>query len=296
MTNLTKSFKTTLIVLLALCLLGVLLTCVFGANTFATLGKGQQLVYNVTEQADNYDNVIADVKSFLKEKGAKTITVQTCKTDYNDEVYSLVFNFKAKNAIDSTVTVAGKQCAVSNIDNQNTVKVVKLGAVACASAIVVIFGYLALRFLKNNWLANSLGYVVVVLLNIFATYGLVQICGLLGYQYDANIMTACSYVVLLTVALYVVFTALVRVGQTEKKLNVIEAIEYAQKTAFAPVTLAAVVLFVGFVVAAIAGGAMFTIVCLPFALATAVCYVSYLFVAPYMFKLLLSNTEQSVNN
>ena len=67
MKNLTKSFKVFFIAFLALFLVGVIVTCIFGINAFGSLGKGQQLILNVTAGKDSYDEDIAEVKDYLKE-------------------------------------------------------------------------------------------------------------------------------------------------------------------------------------------------------------------------------------
>ena len=54
MKNLTKSFKVFFIAFLALFLVGVIVTCIFGINAFGLLGKGQQLILNVTAGKDSY--------------------------------------------------------------------------------------------------------------------------------------------------------------------------------------------------------------------------------------------------
>ena len=207
MKNLTSTFKAIFIVYIALFLLGVVVSCIFGVNTFATLGKGgQQLVFDVSGEKENYDAEIDVVKSYLKEKGA-TMVVAQVSYDAFDKADSLIFTFndllnssirfKADEALESNVTISGVDCEVSNINNEQSNKSIVRASIALAVAVVLLFGYMALRHLKNNWKAYALGSVISVLLNCLAFFGIGQLVGLFGYQFDSSITGAFLFVILL---------------------------------------------------------------------------------------------------
>jgi len=293
MKNLTSTFKVVFIVCIALFLLGIIVSCVFGINTFATLGNGQQLVYQVNGDKDDYLTEINAVKSYLKENGAKMVLVQTSYNAF-DKVDSLIFTFKADEKLDANVVVSGNQCQVSDINSKQATRTVGVAAIALGVALVLVFGYMALRHLKNNWLAYSLGCVCTILLNCFAVFGIVQLAGLLGYQFDASIVGTFMFVMIFTIATFILTTNCASYNVDYKKVSMFDGLQFANKTLSAYYWIFAVVVAVASIVLSILVGGAFAIKLIPVVIASIVCALTAVTVAP-AFWYLFSNKEEQTN-
>ncbi len=289
MYNLTKVFKITFTVLICLILIGVVFTFVFGANTFATLGNGQQLIYSVEhKENEDYSSEISAAKKFLKEQNAGIITVQK-RFDANDKVNALLFTFKTDKDLEQSVTIGEKVCIVTKINSTPAVRVVVRAAIASGAVLAVLFVYLAIRFSKNNWVAHSVGFLVTALVNIFASYSILQILGQFGYQYDSTIMSACIYSIMATVFLFILFISSAKNYSASKNVSLEQAVEPALKRIFCMMSFVfgLIGLFCILLMAICGNG--FVIVLLPVLSATVVTFASGFFVAPYLFKALLKN-------
>ena len=276
MKNLTKSFKVFFIAFLALFLVGVIVTCIFGINAFGSLGKGQQLILNVTAGKDSYDEDIAEVKDYLKEHGAGMITVNKEYDSFDKEV-AIVFMFKSSTPIDASS--APFDCVVSDLDNSHLTKTITRGCIALGVALVVVFAYLAIRFCKNNWLANSLGAVCTVVINWLAIFGIVQIAGLLGYQFDITILAAFAYALFATVLMYVVMATVARINVETKKIDNTAALALATKKLACYYWVINVLLAIVCIVLSVLS-AGFAIKLIPVAIVCIVCTLSAVYVAP----------------
>ncbi len=289
MYNLTKSFKITLTLLICLIIVGVVFSFVFGANTFATLGNGQQLIYSVEHKENgDYSAEISEAKHFLKGQKASIITVQK-RFDANDKTNALLFTFKADKDINESVTIGDKVCAVTKINSAPAVREVVRGAIASAVVLAVLFAYLALRFIKNNWLAHSIGFLATALINVCAMYGIVQILGIVGYQYDSNIMAAVIYTIMATALLFVIFTSSSKNYAAIKNVSLSQAVEPSLKNIFCltSIVFGLIALFCIALMGIMGNG--FIIVLMPVLIATIVTFASGFFVAPYLFRTLLKN-------
>ena len=293
MKNLTSTFKIVFIVCIALFLLGLIVSCIFGINTFATLGNGQQLVYQVNGEKDDYSTEINAVKSFLKENGAKVVLVQTSYNAF-DKVDSLIFTFKANENLDANVVVSGNQCQVSDINSKQATRTVGVAAIALGVALVLVFGYMALRHLKNNWMAYSLGCVCTILLNCLAIFGIVQLAGLFGYQFDASIVGTFMFVMILTVVTFILTTSFARYSVDFKKVSMFDGLQSANKTLGVYYWIFAIVVAVVAVVLSIIFGGAFAIKLVPIAVASLVCALTAVTVAPALWYL-FSNKEEQTN-
>lgn len=276
MKNLTKSFKVFFVAFFALFLVGVVVTCICGLNAFGALGKGQQLSIDVVAGKDNYDSDIATVKEYLKEKGAGMITANIEYDSFDREV-AIVFVFKTATPLKASEVPF--DCVISNLDCAHLTKTIVRGCIALGVALVVVFGYLAIRFCKNNWLANSLGAVCTVLVNWLAIFGIVQIAGLFGYQFDITILAAFAYALFVSVLMYIVMTSFARINKEAKKIDDSTALSMAMKklTGYFYV-INALVGIVCVVLSVLSVG--FAIKLIPIVIACVVCSLSAVYIAP----------------
>ena len=294
MKNLTGTFKTIFIVYIALFLLGVIVSCIFGINTFATLGKGgQQLVYDVSGDKDNYDAEIDAVKSYLKDNGATMIVAQT-SYDAFDKADSLIFTFKSNKNLESKVVVSGVECQVSDINTKQAGRAVGSAAIGLGVALVLVFAYMAFRHLRNNWMSYALGSVCTVLMNSFAMFGLVQLAGLAGYQFDSSITSAFLFVMVITVVMFVMTMAFAGYKAELKKVAITEEFGAANNVLGGYYWSFAVMITAVVIVLSVLFGGAFVIKLVPIAIAAIICALSAVTIAPIFWRLFSRKDEQTV--
>ena len=295
MKNLTSSFKTLFVIYIVLFLLGVVVSCVFGLNTFATLGKGQQLVYELSGDKDNYNADIEVVKTYLKDNGAGMITEQI-SYDAFGKAESIVFTFKTNEALANQVKISGQDCQVFDIDNSQAKRTVVSATIALCVALVLVFAYLAIRYIKNNWLAHSVGTVCCVVLNWLAIFGIIQIAGLFGYEFDTTITTAFAYTMLLTAVMFLSMTALSYYKAENKKISLAEGVRSANKTLSCYYWVFSLVIAVVCIVLSVIAGSAFVIKLVPIAIASIICALTATKVAPAFWLMFLQKTEESAKS
>lgn len=293
MKNLTNSFKTLFVIYLVLFLLGVVVSCVFGLNTFATLGKGQQLVYELSK--DNYDSDIEAVKTYLKDNGAGMITHQVSYDAFGN-AESVVFTFKTSNTLGNQVKIAGQDCQIFDVDNSQAKRAVGNAAIALCVALVLMFAYLAIRYMKNNWVAHSVGAVCCVVLNWFAMFGIIQIAGLFGYEFDATITAAFAYAMLLTALMYLAMTALASYKAETKKISLTDGLKAASKTLNCYYWVLSLLVAIVCVVLSVVAGNAFVIKLVPIIIASVICPLTATKVAPAFWSMFLQKTEESAKS
>ena len=291
MKNLTKSFKTLFVAYIVLFLFGVLVSCIFGLNT-SSPAKRQRLVYEVSAEKDNYDAEIDLVKDYLKDNGAGIVSVEKTYDAFN-KVHSLIFNFKTKTALESQVTISGNLCQVYNVDNTQAKRTVGMAAIALGVALVILFVYLVIRFIKNNPLAHSLTVVCTVVLNWLAIFGIVQLVGFLGYQFDTTVMAAFAYAILFTAVTYLVTVGIGQYLAENKKVSFAEGMVYANKLLKSYYLVFSILVLVVCVVLSVTPGGAFAIKMIPIAIAAVVCLLSTLVMIPAFRALFAPTTEES---
>ena len=153
---------------------------------------------------------------------------------------------------------------------------------------------MALRHLKNNWMAYSLGCVCTILLNCLAIFGIVQLAGLVGYQFDASIVGTFMFVMILTVTAFILTTTCARYNVDYKKVLMFDGLQSANKTLSVYYWIFAIVLAVVAVVLSIIPGGAFAIKLVPVAIASLVWALTATTVAPALWCL-FANKENQAN-
>ena len=105
-----KSFIAFLIVCAVIVLAGIVAVSVAGFNADATVGGGQQLIYEKVFSKDDFQKEAQTIRDYLKNNGARVSSLQPRENISDRDNYdAIVVNFTSDKPIESA-TINGVQC------------------------------------------------------------------------------------------------------------------------------------------------------------------------------------------
>ena len=275
-----KSFIAILIVCAIIVIAGVVIVSVVGVNADATVGGGQQLIYEKVFSKEDLDKEAQAVKDFLKDNGAQVSSLQPRENISDRDNYdAIVVNFTSDKPIE-TATINGVQCKLLEIDNTRSTNLLKRASIALAAAVVIIYLYVLLRYLKVNGVFSSLAVLIMMVWDFLVAAALVIILGLVGLQVNTYIMSVGAFVILYSAFNNIMFLSNIRSNEKNLKLEKEELVSFSLSQTFKRLLIAAIVIIVISVVAAVLCGGNVAHTCLAMVIAVVVNTLTAIFAMP----------------
>lgn len=275
-----KSFIAFLIVCAVIVLAGIVAVSVAGFNADATVGGGQQLIYEKVFSKDDFQKEAQTIRDYLKNNGAKVSSLQPRENISDRDNYdAIVVNFTSDKPIESA-TINGVQCRLLEVDNARSAKLLKRASIALAAAVVIIYLYVLLRYLKVKGVYASLTVLIMMLWDFLVAAALVALFGFVGLQVNTYIMSVAAFVILYSAFNNVMLLSTLRSNEKNLKLEGEELVSISVKQTLKRLLISCAVIVVLSLAAVFVCGGNVAQTCLALIIAVVVNTLSAIFAAP----------------
>ncbi len=275
-----KSFIAFLIVCAVIVLAGIVAVSFAGFNADATVGGGQQLIYEKVFSKDDFQKEAQTIRDYLKNNGAKVSSLQPRENISDRDNYdAIVVNFTSDKPIESA-TINGVQCRLLEVDNARSAKLLKRASIALAAAVVIIYLYVLLRYLKVKGVYVSLTVLIMMLWDFLVAAALVALFGFVGLQVNTYIMSVAAFVILYSAFNNVMLLSTLRSNEKNLKLEGEELVSLSVKQTLKRLLISCAVIVVLSLAAVFVCGGNVAQTCLALIIAVAVNTLSAIFAAP----------------
>lgn len=275
-----KSFIAFLIVCAVIVLAGIVAVSVAGFNADATVGGGQQLIYEKVFSKDDFQKEAQTIRDYLENNGARVSSLQPRENISDRDNYdAIVVNFTSDKPIESA-TINGVQCRLLEVDNARSAKLLKRASIALAAAVVIIYLYVLLRYLKVKGVYASLTVLIIMLWDFLVAAALVALFGFVGLQVNTYIMSVAAFVILYSAFNNVMLLSTLRSNEKNLKLEGEELVSISVKQTLKRLLISCAVIVVLSLAAVFVCGGNVAQTCLALIIAVAVNALSAIFAAP----------------
>lgn len=275
-----KSFIAFLIVCAVIVLAGIVAVSVAGFNADATVGGGQQLIYEKVFSKDDFQKEAQTIRDYLKNNGARVSSLQPRENISDRDNYdAIVVNFTSDKPIE-LATINGVQCRLLEVDNARSAKLLKRASIALAAAVVIIYLYVLLRYLKIKGVYASLTVLIMMLWDFLVAAALVALFGFVGLQVNTYIMSVAAFVILYSAFNNVMLLSTLRSNEKNLKLEGEELVSLSVKQTLKRLLISCAVIVVLSLAAVFVCGGNVAQTCLALIIAVAVNTLSAIFAAP----------------
>ena len=275
-----KSFIAFLIVCAVIVLAGIVAVSVAGFNADATVGGGQQLIYEKVFSKDDFQKEAQTIRDYLENNGARVSSLQPRENISDRDNYdAIVVNFTSDKPIESA-TINGVQCRLLEVDNARSAKLLKRASIALAAAVVIIYLYVLLRYLKVKGVYASLTVLIMMLWDFLVAAALVALFGFVGLQVNTYIMSVAAFVILYSAFNNVMLLSTLRSNEKNLKLEGEELVSISVKQTLKRLLISCAVIVVLSLAAVFVCGGNVAQTCLALIIAVAVNALSVIFAAP----------------
>lgn len=275
-----KSFIAFLIVCAVIVLAGIVAVSVAGFNADATVGGGQQLIYEKVFSKDDFQKEAQTIRDYLNNNGARVSSLQPRENISDRDNYdAIVVNFTSDKPIESA-TINGVQCRLLEVDNARSAKLLKRASIALAAAVVIIYLYVLLRYLKIKGVYASLTVLIMMLWDFLVAAALVALFGFVGLQVNTYIMSVAAFVILYSAFNNVMLLSTLRSNEKNLKLEGEELVSLSVKQTLKRLLISCAVIVVLSLAAFFVCGGNVAQTCLALIIAVAVNTLSAIFAAP----------------
>ena len=275
-----KSFIAFLIVCAVIVLAGIVAVSVAGFNADATVGGGQQLIYEKVFSKDVFQKEAQTIRDYLENNGARVSSLQPRENISDRDNYdAIVVNFTSDKPIESA-TINGVQCRLLEVDNARSAKLLKRASIALAAAVVIIYLYVLLRYLKVKGVYASLTVLIMMLWDFLVAAALVALFGFVGLQVNTYIMSVAAFVILYSAFNNVMLLSTLRSNEKNLKLEGEELVSISVKQTLKRLLISCAVIVVLSLAAVFVCGGNVAQTCLALIIAVAVNALSAIFAAP----------------
>lgn len=275
-----KSFIAFLIVCAVIVLAGIVAVSVAGFNADATVGGGQQLIYEKVFSKDDFQKEAQTIRDYLENNGARVSSLQPRENISDRDNYdAIVVNFTSDKPIESA-TINGVQCRLLEVDNARSAKLLKRASIALAAAVVIIYLYVLLRYLKVKGVYASLTVLIMILWDFLVAAALVALFGFVGLQVNTYIMSVAAFVILYSAFNNVMLLSTLRSNEKNLKLEGEELVSISVKQTLKRLLISCAVIVVLSLAAVFVCGGNVAQTCLALIIAVAVNALSAIFAAP----------------
>ena len=275
-----KSFIAFLIVCAVIVLAGIVAVSVAGFNADATVGGGQQLIYEKVFSKDDFQKEAQTIRDYLENNGARVSSLQPRENISDRDNYdAIVVNFTSDKPIESA-TINGVQCRLLEVDNARSAKLLKRASIALAAAVVIIYLYVLLRYLKVKGVYASLTVLIMMLWDFLVAAALVALFGFVGLQVNTYIMSVAAFVILYSAFNNVMLLSTLRSNEKNLKLEGEELVSISVKQTLKRLLITCAVIVVLSLAAVFVCGGNVAQTCLALIIAVAVNALSAIFAAP----------------
>ncbi len=275
-----KSFIAFLIVCAVIVLAGIVAVSVAGFNADATVGGGQQLIYEKVFSKDDFQKEAQTIRDYLNNNGARVSSLQPRENISDRDNYdAIVVNFTSDKPIESA-TINGVQCRLLEVDNARSAKLLKRASIALAAAVVIIYLYVLLRYLKVKGVYASLTVLIMMLWDFLVAAALVALFGFVGLQVNTYIMSVAAFVILYSAFNNVMLLSTLRSNEKNLKLEGEELVSISVKQTLKRLLISCAVIVVLSLAAVFVCGGNVAQTCLALIIAVAVNALSAIFAAP----------------
>ena len=275
-----KSFIAFLIVCAVIVLAGIVAVSVAGFNADATVGGGQQLIYEKVFSKDDFQKEAQTIRDYLENNGARVSSLQPRENSSDRDNYdAIVVNFTSDKPIESA-TINGVQCRLLEVDNARSAKLLKRASIALAAAVVIIYLYVLLRYLKVKGVYASLTVLIMMLWDFLVAAALVALFGFVGLQVNTYIMSVAAFVILYSAFNNVMLLSTLRSNEKNLKLEGEELVSISVKQTLKRLLISCAVIVVLSLAAVFVCGGNVAQTCLALIIAVAVNALSAIFAAP----------------
>lgn len=275
-----KSFIAFLIVCAVIVLAGIVAVSVAGFNADATVGGGQQLIYEKVFSKDDFQKEAQTIRDYLNNNGARVSSLQPRENISDRDNYdAIVVNFTSDKPIESA-TINGVQCRLLEVDNARSSKLLKRASIALAVSVVIIYLYVLLRYLKVKGVYASLTVLIVMLWDFLVAAALVALFGFVGLQVNTYIMSVAAFVILYSAFNNVMLLSTLRSNEKNLKLEGEELVSLSVKQTLKRLLISCAVIVVLSLAAVFVCGGNVAQTCLALIIAVAVNTLSAIFAAP----------------
>ena len=275
-----KSFIAFLIVCAVIVLAGIVAVSVAGFNADATVGGGQQLIYEKVFSKDDFQKEAQTIRDYLNNNGARVSSLQPREIISDRDNYdAIVVNFTSEKPIESA-TINGVQCRLLEVDNARSSKLLKRASIALAVSVVIIYLYVLLRYLKVKGVYASLTVLIMMLWDFLVAAALVALFGFVGLQVNTYIMSVAAFVILYSAFNNVMLLSTLRSNEKNLKLEGEELVSLSVKQTLKRLLISCAVIVVLSLAAVFVCGGNVAQTCLALIIAVAVNTLSAIFAAP----------------
>lgn len=275
-----KSFIAFLIVCAVIVLAGIVAVSVAGFNADATVGGGQQLIYEKVFSKDDFQKEAQTIRDYLNNNGARVSSLQPRENISDRDNYdAIVVNFTSDKPIESA-TINGVQCRLLEVDNARSSKLLKRASIALAVSVVIIYLYVLLRYLKVKGVYASLTVLIMMLWDFLVAAALVALFGFVGLQVNTYIMSVAAFVILYSAFNNVMLLSTLRSNEKNLKLEGEELVSLSVKQTLKRLLISCAVIVVLSLAAVFVCGGNVAQTCLALIIAVAVNALSAIFAAP----------------
>ena len=275
-----KSFIAFLIVCAVIVLAGIVAVSVAGFNADATVGGGQQLIYEKVFSKDDFQKEAQTIRDYLENNGARVSSLQPRENISDRDNYdAIVVNFTSDKPIESA-TINGVQCRLLEVDNARSAKLLKRASIALAAAGGIIFFFVLLRYLKVKGVYASLTVLIMMLWDFLVAAALVALFGFVGLQVNTYIMSVAAFVILYSAFNNVMLLSTLRSNEKNLKLEGEELVSISVKQTLKRLLISCAVIVVLSLAAVFVCGGNVAQTCLALIIAVAVNALSAIFAAP----------------
>ena len=275
-----KSFIAFLIVCAVIVLAGIVAVSVAGFNADATVGGGQQLIYEKVFSKDDFQKEAQTIRDYLENNGARVSSLQPRENISDRDNYdAIVVNFTSDKPIESA-TINGVQCRLLEVDNARSAKLLKRASIALAAAVVIIYLYVLLRYLKVKGVYAALTVLIMMLWDFLVAAALVALFGFVGLQVNTYIMSVAAFVILYSAFNNVMLLSTLRSNEKNLKLEGEELVSISVKQTLKRLLISCAVIVVLSLAAVFVCGGNVAQTCLALIIAVAVNALSAIFAAP----------------
>ena len=281
-----KSFIAFLIVCAVIVLAGIVAVSVAGFNADATVGGGQQLIYEKVFSKDDFQKEAQTIRDYLNNNGARVSSLQPRENISDRDNYdAIVVNFTSDKPIESA-TINGVQCRLLEVDNARSSKLLKRASIALAVSVVIIYLYVLLRYLKVKGVYASLTVLIMMLWDFLVAAALVALFGFVGLQVNTYIMSVAAFVILYSAFNNVMLLSTLRSNEKNLKLEGEELVSLSVKQTLKRLLISCAVIVVLSLAAVFVCGGNVAQTCLALIIAVAVNTLSAIFAAPRLWMAL----------
>lgn len=275
-----NSFIAFLIVCAVIVLAGIVAVSVAGFNADATVGGGQQLIYEKVFSKDDFQKEAQTIRDYLNNNGARVSSLQPRENISDRDNYdAIVVNFTSDKPIESA-TINGVQCRLLEVDNARSSKLLKRASIALAVSVVIIYLYVLLRYLKVKGVYASLTVLIMMLWDFLVAAALVALFGFVGLQVNTYIMSVAAFVILYSAFNNVMLLSTLRSNEKNLKLEGEELVSLSVKQTLKRLLISCAVIVVLSLAAVFVCGGNVAQTCLALIIAVAVNTLSAIFAAP----------------